>query len=154
MLMTSAPGTGLTATQRPSRWTCSPDTPSWRRSVTALGSLCPGSPYVSSGCGHAWRVVVHRHVLRVPPHGLHHVASLEPKALRYRLQQPERQRSRLRRVGADYFPAQTVSTNCQFISNSISQKNTPISLLAQPNSSSMLPHFFLLFYYCIAYCNS
>uniref|UniRef100_A0A0A9DM40 Uncharacterized protein n=1 Tax=Arundo donax TaxID=35708 RepID=A0A0A9DM40_ARUDO len=53
MLITSALGCGFTAIHLPSLRTCSPATCwSMSRMVSALGSVCAGSPYVRSGAGH------------------------------------------------------------------------------------------------------
>lgn len=52
MLMIKVFGMGFRATQAPSRRTWRPGTWSWRRRVMRLGSVWPGKPQVSSGCGH------------------------------------------------------------------------------------------------------
>ena len=68
-----------------------------------IGVLVPRQP-VGELRLRARRVVVHCHVLCLPPHGRHHLAPLQAQALRYGLQQPQRQRPRLRRVGAHHLP--------------------------------------------------
>ncbi|GJN30128.1 hypothetical protein PR202_gb18408 [Eleusine coracana subsp. coracana] len=77
MLITSALGRGFTAIHLPSLRTCSPATCwSMSRMVRALGSVCAGSPYVSSGAGALW-VEVHRHVLLLLAQNLLHILLLQ-----------------------------------------------------------------------------